>query len=99
MFDDKTSHIKCQENFIYQRNGMGDVVQKYQKYQKHIDTFYRLEEELKEDGQRRKVAEVRGRIAYLLSREMGIPMAEISRKLGVGTSVIAMAIWKKEEIA
>jgi hypothetical protein len=30
---------------------------------------------------------------------MGIPMAEISRKLGVGTSVIAMAIWKKEEIA
>jgi len=73
----------------------GDVVQKYQK---HIDTFYRLEEELKEDGQRRKVAEVRGRIAYLLSREMGIPMAEISRKLGVGTSAIAMAIRKKEEI-
>ena len=48
-------------------------------------------------GQRRKVAEVRGRIAYYLSREMGIPMAEIGRNLGVGTSAIAMAIRKKEQ--
>ena len=40
------------------------------------------EEELKGGGQRRKVAEVRGKIAYLLSREMGIPMAEIGRNLG-----------------
>jgi len=55
------------------------------------------EEELKGGGQRRKVAEVRGKIAYFLSREMGIPMAEIGRKLGVGTSAIAMAIRKKEE--
>lgn len=54
------------------------------------------EEELKGGGQRRKVAEVRGKIAYLLSREMGIPMAEIGRNLGVGTSAIAMAIRKKE---
>jgi hypothetical protein len=43
------------------------------------------------------VAELRGKIAYLLSREMGIPMAEIGRNLGVGTSAIAMAIRKKEE--
>ena len=55
------------------------------------------EEELKGGGQRRKVAEVRGKIAYFLSREMGIPMAEIGRNLGVGTSAIAMAIRKKEE--
>jgi hypothetical protein len=55
------------------------------------------EEELKRGGQRRKVAEVQRKIAYLLSREMGIPMAGIGRKSGVGTSAIAMAIWKKEE--
>ena len=44
----------------------------HHKYQKYIDTFFRLEE-LKGGGQRRKVAEVRGKIAYYLSREMGIP--------------------------
>ena len=55
------------------------------------------EEELKGGGQRRKVAEVRGKLAYILSREMGIAMAEIGRKLGVGTSAIAMALRKKEE--
>jgi len=32
---------------------------------------------------------------YILSREMGIPMAEIGRNLGVGTSAIAMAIREK----
>jgi len=54
------------------------------------------EQELKAGGQRRKISEVRARIAYYLSREMGLPMAEIARNLGVGTSAIAMAI-KKEE--
>jgi len=34
-------------------------------------------------------------IACFLSREMGIPMAEIARRLGVGTSAIAMAIGRK----
>lgn len=48
-------------------------------------------------SKRRKVAEVRGKIAYLLNREMGISIAEIGRNLGVGTSAIAMAIRKKEE--
>ena len=43
------------------------------------------------------MAEARGGIAYSLSRETGIPMTEIARYLGVGTSVIAMAIRKKEE--
>jgi len=54
------------------------------------------EQELKSGGQRRKISEVRARIASYLSREMGICMAEIARKLGVGTSAIAMAI-KKEK--
>jgi hypothetical protein len=64
--------------------------------QKYILTFLRLEE-LKGGGQRRRVLEVRRRIAYLLSWETGIPMAEIGRKLGVGTSAMAIAIRKKEE--
>jgi putative transposase len=55
------------------------------------------EEELKGGGQRREVAEVRRKIAYLLSREMGMPLAEIGRNLSVGTSAIAMAIRKKEQ--
>jgi putative transposase len=54
------------------------------------------EQELKTGGQRRKITEVRARIAYWLSREMGISMAEIARNLGVGTSAIAMAIRKEE---
>lgn len=54
------------------------------------------ETELREGGQRRKVSEVRGRIALFLCREMGIPMAEIARQVGVGTSAIGMAIRKEE---
>jgi hypothetical protein len=54
------------------------------------------EQELKTGGQRRKITEVRARIAYWLSREMGISMAEIARNLGVGTSAIALAIRKEE---
>jgi hypothetical protein len=46
---------------------------------------------------RRKVSEVRAKIAYHLSREMGLPQAEIVRKVDVGTSAVAMAIRKKEQ--
>jgi len=53
------------------------------------------EEELKHGNQRRRVSEVRGVIASYLSREMGITMAEIARRLGVGTSAIAMAIKRR----
>jgi REP element-mobilizing transposase RayT/transcriptional regulator len=56
------------------------------------------EEELKRGGQRRRASEVRRKVAYYLSREMGISMAEIARRLGVGTSAIAMAIRKEEGI-
>jgi chromosomal replication initiation ATPase DnaA len=55
------------------------------------------EEELKGGGQRRKVGEVRRKIAYLMSREMGIPLAGIGRNLSVGTSAIAMAVQRKEQ--
>ena len=54
------------------------------------------EEELTRGSQRRKVSEVRGKIAYYLHREKGIPMAEIARHVGVGTSAIAMAIRRIE---
>jgi hypothetical protein len=55
------------------------------------------DQELKTGGaQRRKITRLRARIAYYLSREMGVPMAEIARNVGVGTSAIAMAI-KNEE--
>ena len=54
------------------------------------------EQEVKSGGQRRRIPEVRARIAYYLSGEMGICMAEIARNVGVGTSAVAMAI-KKED--
>ena len=50
------------------------------------------EAEVRNGGQRRVVSTVRGRIAYYLSQEMGIPMAEIARHLGVCTSAIAKAV-------
>jgi len=50
------------------------------------------EQELRHGGQRRKVSRLRARIAWRLSREWGISMAEIARQLGVSTSGIANAI-------
>ena len=35
-------------------------------------------------------------ISYFLFREMGIPMAEIARKVGVGTTGVTMAIKSME---
>ena len=46
--------------------------------------------------QQRKVPDVRTRIAYYLSREIGISKAKIALELGAGVSVIAMAIMRKE---
>jgi hypothetical protein len=54
-------------------------------------------EEIRGGVQRRKVAEVRAKVAYRLNREMGISMAEIARHLGVGSSAIAMAIRREEQ--
>ena len=53
------------------------------------------EKEVRSGNQSRKTAKVRAEIACFLSREMGISMAEIARRLGVGASAIAMAIRRK----
>ena len=58
---------------------------------KTASTFFRESEKEIESGSQRRRAE----IACLLSRERGISMAEIARRLGVGTSAIAMAIKRK----
>jgi hypothetical protein len=50
------------------------------------------EEELRNGGKRRKVSEVRSKISYRLSHEMGIPFAEIARHVGVCTSAVAKAV-------
>jgi hypothetical protein len=47
-------------------------------------------------GQTRRVSRVRSKIAWRLSREYGIPLAEIARDLGVYTSAIAKAVRKME---
>ena len=54
------------------------------------------EGELRLGGQARKVSRLRSKIAWRLSRECGIPMAEIARDLGVCTSAIAKAVRKIE---
>ena len=55
-----------------------------------------LESEILQGGQRWKVAKARATIAFQLSRDWGISMAEIARNLGVSTSAIANAIQKLE---
>jgi len=64
-----------------------------------INNYYgsllRRKDDHNSGGQRRKVSEVRGRIAYYLGREIGISKAEIAQNLGVGTSAIAMAIMRE----
>jgi transposase-like protein len=53
------------------------------------------EKEVRSGNQSRKSAKLRAEIACFLNREMGISMAEIARKLGVGASAIAMAIRRR----
>jgi hypothetical protein len=53
------------------------------------------EKEVRSGNQSRKAAKVRAELAWFLSREIGISMAEIARKLGGGASAIAMAIRRK----
>ena len=54
------------------------------------------EEELRNGGQRRKVSQLRARISYHLSRELGVPMAEIARHVGVCASAVVKTIQKME---
>jgi hypothetical protein len=54
------------------------------------------EGELRLGGQTRKVSRIRAKVAWTLSREYGIGMAEIAQHLGVCTSAIAKAVRKME---
>jgi hypothetical protein len=55
------------------------------------------EGELRPGGEARRVWRVRAKIAWRLTREYGIPLAEIAGDLGVCTSVIAKAVRKMED--
>ncbi|MBI5604324.1 MAG: hypothetical protein HY879_13330 [Deltaproteobacteria bacterium] len=48
--------------------------------------------ELKSGSRRKAVSELRRRLCFYLYRELGLPMAEIARQVGVGTTGVAMAI-------
>lgn len=50
------------------------------------------EKELRYGGQRQRVSRARARISYHLNRQIGVPMAEIARQVGVCTSAVAKAI-------
>lgn len=52
--------------------------------------------ELRMGGQRRAVSRARGKIAWVLSREYGVSLAEIGRQVGVCTSAVGKALRKKE---
>jgi DNA-binding MarR family transcriptional regulator len=54
------------------------------------------EEELRNGGQRRGVSRLRAKISSHLSHELGIPMAEIARHVGVCGSAVIKAIQKME---
>jgi len=54
------------------------------------------EEELRNGGQRRGVSRLRAKICWHLSHEMGIPLAEIARQVGVCGSAVVKAIQKME---
>jgi hypothetical protein len=54
------------------------------------------EGELRNGGKRRKISQARARISYYLSHEMGVPLAEVARQVGVCTSAVAKAIENQE---
>ena len=54
-------------------------------------------QELVTGGQRRKVSDVRARLCYQLSRELGLSMADIGRHVGVCTSAVFKAIRTVQE--
>lgn len=54
------------------------------------------EQELRSGGQRREISKVRAKVSYHLSHNLGIPMAEIARHLGVCTSAVTKAILNLE---
>jgi chromosomal replication initiation ATPase DnaA len=53
--------------------------------------------ELRSGSQRRAVSELRRNICFYLNRELGFPLAEIARQVGIGTVGVIMAIKKVEQ--
>jgi REP element-mobilizing transposase RayT len=54
------------------------------------------EEELRNGGQKRRVSELRAKVCNHLSHELGIPMAEIARHVGVSASAVVKSTQKSE---
>lgn len=54
--------------------------------------------ELKSGSRRKAVSEIRKEICFYLSRELGMPLAEIARHVGIGTTGVAMTIKRMEEV-
>jgi len=52
--------------------------------------------ELISGSQRKAVSELRKRLCFYFNRDLGIPMAEIARLVGIGTTGVAMAIKRIE---
>lgn len=50
------------------------------------------EAELRSGSRRKAVSELRRWLCFYLYRELGIPMAEIARQVGIGTTGVAMAV-------
>jgi len=50
------------------------------------------EVELRAGSQRRAVSKLRRELCFYLNRELGIPMAEIARQVGIGATGVVMAI-------
>jgi len=54
------------------------------------------ERELKSGSRRRAVSELRRSLCVYLSRELGIPLAEIALQVVIGTTGVAMSVKKME---
>jgi hypothetical protein len=78
---------------IYVKEKRGIITRAVRNYCAQVGV---LESEILQGGQRWKVAKARAKIAFQLSRDWGISLAEIARNLGVSTSAIANAIRKME---
>jgi putative transposase len=56
-------------------------------------------EELRMGSRRDRISQVRSKIVVQLVKELGIPLAEIARELGVSTSAISKVLRRKSEFA
>jgi REP element-mobilizing transposase RayT len=54
------------------------------------------ERELRSGSRRRAVSKLRRKLCFYLYRELGIPLAEIARQVGIGTTGVAMAVKRME---